>query len=152
MSKYDKFEDFMQTVINDADALCWSVHNKSLADAYNVDQRAVDMTLAIIKAGWKAFFALCALFTLGGILFHAAIIAFLTTPIGIIVTASLAAFGGVPAARLLSKMYMNKVLPQAVRAIGEMYKADFENHINEYSYIDNLIVKASRTLLEKATK
>ena len=138
----------MQTVINEADALCRSIYEKSLADAYNVDQKSVDITLAIIKAGWYAFIALVALFGLGGFLFGAAIIAFIANPIGIAVSLALAAFGGVAAAKHL---YKNKVLPQAVKATGEMYKSDFENHINDYAYIDSLIVKASQTLLEKAT-
>lgn len=36
MSKYNKFEDFMQTVINEADNKCQCRYSKSLTDAYSV--------------------------------------------------------------------------------------------------------------------
>ena len=149
MSKYDKFEDFMQTVINEADAKCQAEYNKTLAEAYDVSQVITTMVKMVISGGWWVFIALAALLTLGPFGFGAALLAFVANPVGMIVCGALAAFGGIAAVRTL---YKNKVLPLAVKATGEMYKADFEQHINHYSYIDNLIEKATTTLLDKATR
>lgn len=148
MSKYNKFEDFMQVVINEADNKCHRRYNKSLAEAYNVNINTTNMILAVISHGWWVFLALAALLGLGGIAFGISLAAFITSPPGIIVVAALALVGGVAAIRTL---YRNKVLPMAVRDTGVQFKERFENHLNNESYIDSLIDEASDCLLDKAT-
>lgn len=148
MSKYNKFEDFMQAVINDADSVCRSRYGKSLADAYDVNTSIVKMVKTIIENGWWVFVALVAILVLGPFAFGASLLAFVATPPGIIIVGALTIFGGVGAIRLL---YKNRILPIAVKETGERYKEDFNRHINDYSYIDNLIKTASNTLVSKAT-
>lgn len=148
MSKYNKFEDFMQAVINDADSTCRSRYGKSLADAYDVNTSIVKMVKTVIENGWWVFMALVAILVLGPFAFGASLLAFVATPPGIIIVGALTIFGGVGAIRLL---YKNRILPIAVKETGERYKDDFNRHINDYSYIDSLIKTASNTLVNKAT-
>lgn len=149
MSRYNKFEDFMQAVINDADEKCQRMYGKSLAEAYQVKPSITSIVQKIIDAGWWVFVALVALLVLGPIAFGGALLAFVSTPAGIIVVGVLAAVGGVGAIRLL---YKNRILPIAVKETGEIYKNEYNNHINEISYIDGLVSRASDTLLSKATR
>lgn len=148
MSKYNKFEDFMQSVINEADRKCKVRFGKSLADAYDVNMTTVTSMLKIINSGWWVFVALVAILVLGPLGFGAALAAFVATPAGAIVVGVLAVGGGVAAIRTI---YKNRVLPIAVKNTGEMYKSDFESHINQTSYIDSLIDRASDTLISKST-
>lgn len=148
MSKYNKFEDFMQSVINEADNKCKRRYGKSLADAYNVTAIIVKMVKAIVDAGWWAFLALAALLALGQFGFLAGLAAFVTTPAGILIVGAIAIFGGVKAIR---ELYKNRILPLAVKKTGEYYKSEFENHKDQISYIDSLIDRASDHLLSQAT-
>ena len=148
MSKYNKFEDFMEEVVNEADNKCRRRYGKSLSEAYAVEATIINMMFAIIRHGWWLFVALVALFGLGTIAFGAALLAFVNTPPGIIIVGLLAVTGGVTAIRI---MYKNKVLPMAVRDTGNDYKEEFENHIGNETYIDRLIDRASDDLLRKAT-
>lgn len=148
MSKYNKFEDFMQSVINEADRKCKARFGESLADAYKVNMDTVIAILKIIDKGWWVFVALVAILILGPFGFGAALATFITTPAGMIVVGTLAVGGGVAAIRTI---YKNRVLPIAVKKTGDMYKTDFENHINQNYYIDSLIDRASDTLISKST-
>lgn len=148
MSKYNKFEDFMQTVINTADEYCMSRHGKSLADAYLVDKNITKMLTLIIGYGWWVFVALVAVLVLGPWAFAGASLAFIASPPGIIVVGALAVFGGAGAIRLL---YKNRVLPLAVKETGEIYKDDFQRHEGQQAYIDGLVQSAAECLLRKAT-
>lgn len=143
MSKYNRFEDFMQEVINESDRKCRSRYGKSLTDAFHVGTNTVTVVKAIVNKGWWVLLALAALLALGSWGFAAAVVAFCSTPAGIIVLAVLAGAGitGVKA------LYKERVLPIAVKETGEQYKAEFNNHTNEYSYIDSLIDRASNTLI-----
>lgn len=93
MSKYNKFEDFMQSVINDADSKCRSRYGKSLADAYDVNTSIVKMILAIISNGWWVFVALVAILVLGPFAFGASLLTFVATPPGMIIVGALTIFG-----------------------------------------------------------
>lgn len=148
MSKYNKFEDFMQSVINEADSKCQSRYHKSLTDAYSVSASITRMVKVIIDCGWWVFVAIVALLVLGPFAFAAASVSFVATPVGAIAVGALAVFGGVGALKIL---YKNRILPIAVKETGEIYKSDFNAHINDVTYIDNLISRASETLLSKAT-
>lgn len=146
MSKYNRFEDFMQEVINESDRKCRSRYGKSLTDAFQVGTNTATVIKAIIDKGWWVLLALVAILCLGGFGFAAALTAFCVSPAGIIVLAVLAGFGigGV------KTLYKERVLPIAVKETGSLYKSDFEGHINETSYIDRLTDRASDTLLYKA--
>lgn len=146
MSKYNRFEDFMQEVINESDRKCRSRYGKSLADAFRVGTNTATVVKAIVNKGWWVLVALVALLALGGFGFATAVVAFCSTPAGIIVLAVLAG-AGIGGVRTL---YKERVLPIAVKETGEQYKTEFNNHLNESSYIDNLIDRASNTLIYKA--
>lgn len=148
MSKYNEFEQFMNSVINEANGKCKRRYGKSLAEAYNVKGSIFEMIQTVISKGWWVFIALVALLVLGPISFGVAIATFCATPVGMIVVTSLAVFGGVGAIR---ELYRNRVLPRAVKDIGEKYKSDFESHKDMTYYIDSLIDKASNDLITSAT-
>lgn len=149
MSKYNKFEDFMQAVINEADNKCQHRYSKSLTDAYDVNISIMKMINILISNGWGIFIAVVALLVLGPFAFGLALTTFIVTPIGMLVVGALAVFGGVTAIRTL---YRNRVLPIAIKETGQKYKDKFNNHINEHPYIDSLLEQAADYLLSKATK
>lgn len=93
MSKYNRFEDFIQTVINEADRKCRSRYGKSLTEAFNVGTNVLTVVKAVIDKGWWVLVALAALLALGYFGFAAAVIAFCVSPAGIIVIAVLAGAG-----------------------------------------------------------
>ena len=146
MSKYNRFEDFMQTVINEADRKCKYRYEKSLNEAFNVGTNTITVIKAIINKGWWVLVALVGLLVLGGWGFAATLVAFCSTPAGIIVLAVLAG-AGIGGVRVL---YKERVLPIAVKETGDQYKSDFSNHLNDTSYIDKLIDRASDYLIYKA--
>lgn len=148
MSKYIKFEDFMQSVMNEADSKCRARFEKSLAEVFQVEEPTFAANLKVIDSGWGGFAALVALLELEPLGFVAALAPFVAGPIGVIVVGALAAVGGDAALRTI---YKNKVLPIAVKETGDMYKSDFEGHIKQSSYIDSLIDRASDTLISKST-
>lgn len=147
MSKYNRFEDFMQEVINESDRKCRSRYGKSLTEAFKVGTNTFTVIKAIIDKGWWVLIALASLLALGGFGFTATVTAFCATPAGLIVVAVLASFG-IGGVRIL---YKERILPLAVKETGNQYKSEYKNHINEISYIDRLIDRASDTLLYKAT-
>lgn len=147
MSKYNRFEDFMQEVINESDRKSRSRYGKSLTEAFHVGTNAATVIKAIIDKGWWVLIALVAILCLGGFGFTTALAAFSVSPAGLIVIAVLAGFG----IGGLRTLYRERVLPIAVKETGSQYKSEYENHLNEVSYIDRLIDRASDTLLYKAT-
>ena len=149
MSKYYNFEDFMQSVINEADRKCIRRYSKSLSDAYDVNASIMKMMKVLIEHGWTLFIAIASLLILGPFAFGAACLTFASTPIGIVAIGALAVFGGVSA---LKTLYKNKVLPLSVKETGEKYKSEFNSHIGQESYIDSLIDRASDDLINRATK
>ena len=146
MSKYNRFEDFMQSVINEADRKCRSRYGKSLTEAFSVAANTTTILEAIIDKGWWILVALVAILSLGTIGFTASVAAFCATPAGIAILAILGALGvgGV------AVLYKNRILPIVVKEVGEFYKSEFNNHQNECSYIDSLIDRASDRLLNRA--
>lgn len=149
MSKYDRFEDFMQTVINEADSKCQRRHHVSLAYAYESDASIVTMISKIIDNGWYLLIALTAILVLGPLAFGVAVGAFVLTPPGMIIVGLLTVFGGIAAVRVL---YKNRSLPLAVKSIGTEYEDRFKSHVNDRQYIDRLIDQASDALLRKASR
>ena len=74
----------------------------------------------------------------------AALTAFVIGGVGAVIVATLAIYGGVKAIKLI---YANKTIPQKIYDVGKKYKPRFDAHINEYSYIDNLIDEASNDII-----
>ncbi len=145
MSKYNRFEDFMQTVINEADRKCRLRRGESLTDAFKVHVKTADIIKDIIDKGWWVLVALVGILSLGFLGFGAAIVAFCSTPAGIIV---LAVLGGTGIAGV-RELYKNRILPKAVKSTGDLYKDEFYRHINEVSYIDSMVNRASDNLLAR---
>lgn len=147
MSKYYSFNDFMNEVIYEADSICrrkYDVGLENLFDASHVTFTAV-MKL-IDKGGWLVFLAVVALLALGSLGILLGITTFLTTPVGL--TVALILGGG--AATTLYEMYRDRLLPQAVRDVGEKYKKRWENADGNHSIIDKLKDEAANELYNKA--
>ena len=100
--------------------------------------------ITIFEIGWPAFKATCSLLILGPIAFIGALAAFIVGGIGAIIVAALAIYGGVKAIKLL---YANKTTPLKIYEVGKKYKPRFDDHINDYSYIDNLIRDCRKMLI-----
>ena len=149
MSRYDKFEDFMQDVIKSADEQCRAEYGQTLAEAYNVSASIITITEALIASGWWVFLAVAVLLAMGSLGFAATLVTFVLTPVGVIVLGVLAVFGGMAA---MKHLYRSRVLPLAVKNTGEMYKEEFYRHLGDQPYIDCLIKKAACTLLAAALK
>lgn len=147
MSKYNNFETFMTNVVEAANRKCIDIHGKELTEAYGVSTSIYSMLLVIIPKGWSLFLALIALLALGPLAFAVSLIGFTASPFGIIIVVTLAIFGGVKAIRIL---YQNRILPMAIKEIGECFKNKFKSHIDEHNYIDRLIEEAANQLLHKA--
>ncbi len=148
MSKYDKFEEFMDAVINEADSLSRKQYGRSLTETYQVGETILSITKALMSNGWYVFIAVVALLLLGKLAFIMALGTFLLSPVGIVVLGALIAFGGKSALKLL---YTARRFPIAVKEVGEAFKADFEQHVNDNFYIDAKISQAAQVLIDKAS-
>lgn len=148
MSKYDNYGEFMVAVINEANYKCNHNSFGSLANFFGLSSSngiLIPIMISIFRVGWPAFKAICALLILGPFAFVAALTTFVLGGIGTVIVAALAIYGGVKAIRLL---YTNRTTPLKIYEVGKKYKPRFDAHINEYSYIDNLIEEASDDLID----
>lgn len=147
MSKYNNYGEFMIAVLNEADQKCLNSSYTSLIDLFHLNdsnKNLMPIIIKILEIGWPAFIATCTLLLLGPIAFIAALGAFIAGGIGAVIIAALAIYGGVKAIKLL---YANKATPLKIYEIGKKYKPRFDVHINECSYIDNLINEASDDII-----
>lgn len=147
MSKYNDYGEFMVAVLKEADNKCHRNAYGSLVRLLGLsgaNEKLIPIMIAIFEIGWPAFKAICALLILGPIAFVGALAAFVVGGIGAIIVAALAIYGGVKAIKLL---YANKTTPLRIYEVGKKYKPRFDAHINEYSYIDNLIDEAANELI-----
>lgn len=135
----------MQTVINEADRKCRKRRGESLTDAFCVHIKTAQIVKDIIDKGWWVLVALVGILSLGVFGFGAALVAFCSTPAGIIVLAVLGGTGIVG----IRELYKNRILPKAVKSTGDLYKDEFDRHINEVSYIDSMVDRASDNLLSR---
>ena len=146
MNIYYSFNDFMKQVINKADNISRQNHHLGIEELFNVSLTTLNAIMSLIGEGWPVFLAVVALFALGYIGFFAAITAFLLSPIGIVVALVL----GAGAAKIIKIMYKERILPLAVRDVGEKYKSRWENADNNPYVIDNLLNDAANDLYQKA--
>lgn len=146
MSKYNDYGQFMIAVIDEADNRCHYRNLGNLLRQFNLpfNSNIISIIIAIMNVGWPAFKAVCALLVLGPIIFVSSLAAFAVTGVGTVVIAALVVFGGIKAIKLL---YSNKTTPLKIYEVGKKYKPMFDSHINDYSYIDNLICEAAEDLL-----
>ena len=146
MNIYYSFNDFMNQVIKKADDISRQNHNRGLEELFDVSRATFDAVAKLIKAGWYVFMGVMVLMAFGYFGFLAAIAGFLLTPIGLIV----AAIFGAAAVATLKKMYDDKILPNAVRDVGEQYKRRWNNANGNFTIIDNLLNQAANDLYQKA--
>lgn len=149
MSKYNDFGDFMVAVVDEAERKCWLHYKHGLMGIFHFGSSAssvIPIVSCILSVGWTAFLAVCALLVLGAFAFISALIPFAASGVGTLVIAALLAFGGIKALRLL---YTYRIAPLAIKVVGIRYKPLFDAHINEYSYIDDLIDRASDELINR---
>lgn len=147
MSKYNDYGEFMVAVLNEADNKCYRKSLGGLANVFYLsgpNENLIPIMVSIFKIGWPAFKATCALLILGPIAFIAALTTFVIGGVGAAIVAALAIYGGVKAIKLL---YANKTTPLRIYEVGKKYKPRFDAHVNEYSYIDNLIDEASNDII-----
>ena len=148
MSRYYSYNDFMTNVVDTADQLARSRKGCSLEDLYQVSSKTLQSLRKLLTLDWKVFLAVTALFVLGEFGLIGAITAFLLTPIGIPV----AALFGVYAVYSIRQMYRDKVLPNAVRAIGEQYRQPWVDAEGNTRKVDSLLEKASEELFARANE
>ena len=141
--RYDSFEIFMVDVVNYAESI---ISLKKLFDL--TSSSIVEYCIKLISSGWTIFLAVAALLLLGPIVFGITLVSFLLTPIGLIAAAAL----GVAAAAIIKEMYKNKVLPLAIKKVGEKYKAPWENAKHDHSSVDQLVHEAAYDLLRESAK
>lgn len=143
MSKYHDFGEFMDAVIDTAN------RKVNLAKLFALENLTIieQITLIIRKAGWNSFVAVVALLLLGPLFFGAAIGSFLVTPPGLIF---LAIFG-VVAIPTLHALYKDRVLPIAIKDIGEEFKPKWRRVEGDKAKIDDLQMVAAYALIRKAS-
>ena len=141
--RYDSFEIFMVDVVNYAESI---ISLKKLFDLTSAS--IVEYCIKLISSGWTVFLAVAALLLLGPIVFGITLVSFLLTPIGLIVAAAL----GVAAAAIIKEMYKNKVLPLAIKKVGEKYKTPWENVKHNHSSVDQLVHDAAYDLLRESAR
>lgn len=134
----------MQEVVNTAERKS----ETPLYSLYGVENATIGMIIAVLEHGWIPFASMTSLFGLLGPDFIATFAAFVITPIGGNVLAALVGWGGREAILIL---YNNRVLPIAVKTIGNKYKDQFDSHIDEQQYIDNIINEAADELIRRAS-
>ena len=138
MNKYDSFEIFMVEVVNKANSI------SNLNDLFDVKYESlISFLTQIIKLGWWAFVALCALLALGPITFGISIGSFLLTPPGLIIGGVL----GVAAATIIRQIYRNKELPLAIKHVGSKYERQWKNANGNHLVIDRIFKDAVTDLL-----
>lgn len=148
MSRYYSYNDFMTNVVDTADQLAHSRKGCSLENLYQVSGKTIQGIRKLLTLDWKAFLAVTALFVLGEFGLLGAITAFLLTPVGIPVAALFGAY----AVYAIRQMYRDKVLPNAVRAIGEQYRQPWEEAEGNTQKVDFLLKKASEELFARANE
>lgn len=146
MNIYYSFNDFMNQVIEKADALSRQNHNRGLEELFDVSRSTYESMEKLIGAGWYVFLAVAALLALSLIGFTAALVGFLTTPIGLAV----AAIFGLTAGKKIKQMYQEKILPLTVKEVGEQYKIRWENANGNRTVIDGLLNQAANDLYQRA--
>ena len=146
MSRYYSFNDFMNNVIEEANSISESKNGFGLEELYRVKVCTYEATKALVLREWKVFRAVVFLFGGGAIGLSLILTTFLLTPIGLIVVGVL----GAVAAQTIKQMYEDRILPQAVKAVGEKYKEEWENLEGNRIKIDKLLNKAALELYYRA--
>lgn len=146
MNIYYSFNDFMNQVVEKADALARKNHNRGLEELFDVSRATFDSSLKLINSGWRVFLAVAALLLMSIFGFTVALVGFLTTPVGLVV----AAIFGLTAGKKLKKMYDEKILPLAIREVGEKYKSRWESEHPNPVKVDKLLDQAANDLYQRA--
>lgn len=146
MNIYYSFNDFMNQVMKKADGIARQNHGCGLEELFDVSRNTFESSLKLIGAGWRVFLAVVALLFMSAFGFTAALVGFLTTPIGLIV----AAIFGLTVGKKLKQMYDEKILPITVKEVGEQYKARWEAEHPNPAKIDSLLNQAANDLYQRA--
>ena len=138
---YSTFKDFM--IAATIRALPKVREKRSIPD--NVYNLVKD----ILDKGWSVFVTVCALLALGIVAFVAAIAAFISTPVGIIVVAVLAA-AGYGAYEGLKLLYRYRWFPLAIWRTGQEVKPDYERKCNDDSEIRTLLANTIDKIVSRS--
>ena len=149
MSKYYSFNDFMDGVIERANQISLARNSRSLEDLFDVNHLTYESTRKLVSYGWAVFVAVVVfLLSMGPVGIVLGITAFLATPVGAVVVVVLG--GGAVVA--LRQMYRDRVLPMAVRDIGEKYKSRWHSEEGNVNAIDALSEQAAEELYRVAVR
>ena len=148
MSQYYSYNDFMTKVLEEADSMTKRQYGVGLDDFFDVSSLTYNSTYDLISNGWSVFIAVVALFAVGPLGLTFAIGSLLTTPVGLVILAVL----GVSAISVIRTMYKERILPEAVKAVGEEFKKPWEDADGNRSLIDKLRVEAANRLCERANR
>ena len=137
-SIYTSFGAFMKESLNDA---------KKIDDFGKME--VFEILIRILPAiGWKGFLALCVILSLGHIAFGGALLAFMATPVGWTIAIIL----GVTAAAAIKKLYENRTIPLAVRAVGNEVRPRYNTlrEAQDTTGIDALRDECARMIVNEA--
>lgn len=143
MSKYYSFNDFMDRVIERANQISLAQNSRSLEDLFDVNHLTYESTRKLVSYGWAVFVTVVVfLLSMGSVGIVLGIAAFLATPVGAVVAVVL----GTGAVVTLRQMYKDRILPMAVRDIGEKYKPRWHSAEGNVNVIDALSEQAAEEL------
>lgn len=137
-SKYTSFGEFMKESISRA---------KNIDDFGKADIFGILMKI-LPAIGWQGFLALIVLINMGGWALGISLAGFLATPIGLAVVAVL----GVSAAIAIKKLYSERTIPLAVKAVGNRLRPKYNElkSNRDTKSIDALCDECARQIVSEA--
>lgn len=151
-TRYTSFDKFMLEVVE----AVHKQHDLAILFGFDSPEMVVAVTLQLLQAGWWLFLGVVALLVLSPLAFGAALATFVMTPIGLAVVAIL----GTATLPLIRTLYQHKILPLAIKEIGEQYKPIYAKVLEKYNStdcqglkiveIDQLFGEAVNTLIRKS--
>lgn len=146
MDKYDKFEVFIRNIIETANKEYFIKHKEPINKLFNIEQNAYNLTLSIISNNWNCFSALAVIMSLTTVSAYCKVDkifeSFSTTEFHLLKEDEWR--------MVLLSLCKNNAFVLAIKKIGEQTMEEFNNHINEKSYLDVLTKKKVELLIASA--
>lgn len=146
MDKYDKFEVFIRNTIETANKEYFKKYKKPIYKAFNIEQNAYKLILSIISNNWNGFSALAVIMSLTTVSSYCRVDkileSFSTTDFHLLQEVEWRMF--------LLSLCKNNAFVFVIKKIGEQTMEEFNNHINEKSYLDVLTKKKVELLIASA--
>lgn len=142
MSRYYSFNDFMNDVLEEADQISKMKSGCGLEELYGVKLVTFEAIQALLSSDWGVFMAVVIVVLTGPAGIALVIARFLRTPMGVLVKAIL---GNETYAKIV-QMHNDRLLPQAVKAIGEKYRPKWKQIEGNRIKIDNMLHEAAEEM------